>query len=59
MDCANRLTVARAPESRRMKRRKNVFLFATDQKVISEGNYNAALEVLSESLLLNLKTGGL
>jgi len=30
-----------------------------NQKVISEGNYNAALEVLSESLLHNLKTGGL
>jgi hypothetical protein len=42
-----------------MKWRKNVFLLATDQKVISEGNYNAALEVLSESLLHNLKTGGL
>jgi hypothetical protein len=59
MDCANRLTVARAPEIRRMKWRKNVFLLATDQKVISEGNYNAALEVLAENSLHNLKTGGL
>lgn len=59
MDHANRLTLARAPETRRMKWRKIVFLLATDQKDISEGNYNAALEVLSESLLHNLKTGGL
>jgi hypothetical protein len=51
--------VARAPETRRMKWRKNVFLLATDQKVISEGNYNAALEMLFESLLHNLKVGEL
>jgi hypothetical protein len=59
MDHANRLTVARAPETRRMKWRKNVFLLAPDLKVIGEGNFNAALEVLFESLLHNLQTGEL
>ena len=59
MDHANRLTVARAIETRRMIWRKNVFLLVPDQKVISEGKYNAALEVLFESLLHNLKVGKL
>jgi hypothetical protein len=42
-----------------MKWRKNVFLLAPDLKVIGEGNFNAALEVLFESLRHNLKTGEL